>query len=193
MIITLPMIKTVRPQTMLDIVPKGLYDQCIAAGYGWAPEQHSWYYAVSRLLKPKTILEIGVLDGFSLTAMGLGSPDCYCEGWDNECYRAGSLSEAAANLTKSGLVKFNLIKVNSRDRNTISGEFDLIHVDGDHSHRGALHDLKLALTAAKNILVDDYDSHPEVRRAVDDFLIQEATLLNVVKIPTHTGMVLIQP
>src|SRR5271167_3154160 len=181
-ILNLAEVELNRMPTMLDLVPKGMYDQCLADGYGWAPVQHSYYHAVSKILNPGTILEIGVLDGFSLCALGLGCPSAYMEGWDNESYRDGSLQDAGQNLIRCGLHNFGLIKVDSQSRTAVIGDFDLAHVDGDHTRAGARHDLELVLPAARNILIDDYDSHPEVRLAVDDFLIEhQDRILNVVK------------
>ena len=45
----------------------------------------------------------------------------------------------------------------------------MIYVDGDHSYRGCLADLRLAHLSTDRILVDDYDSIPGVRQACDTF------------------------
>lgn len=51
------------------------------------------------------------------------------------------------------------------------------HVDGDHSHDGCFHDLRLAWASLRSdgvLLVDDYDWVSDVRTAIDRFIYYKA-------------------
>ena len=43
-------------------------------------------------------------------------------------------------------------------------EADLIYIDGDHTYRGCLNDLRLAEQSTNSMLVDDYESAPVLDR-----------------------------
>jgi hypothetical protein len=55
------------------------------------------------------------------------------------------------------------------------GEYDLIHVDGDHTFAGALHQMAFAWGLGPRVmLVNDYTFLDDVRRATDAFAVQHA-------------------
>lgn len=197
MILTLEQIESVRPATMMDLVDQSVYGDCMERwNWQWAPLNHSYYYAICRLLQPRTILEIGVLDGLSMIAMLLGSPGAHCTGWDIEGYTKGSMQTARRNLNLCGITgeRFDLQIRNSRDERMLHiGQYDLIHIDGDHSYEGCIHDLNLTVGSSSNVLLDDYIDHAGVTRAVDEFVNwHNKTLAGFLKLPTKTGVVLIQ-
>ncbi len=70
------------------------------------------------------------------------------------------------------------------------GPVDLVHVDGDHSYNGCLHDLRLAAEIGRWVLVDDLDWQIPVRAAVTAFL--EETRYRAIELPTVRGDMLIE-
>jgi hypothetical protein len=129
--------------------------------------------------KLKSILEIGVLFGFSAVAMLWGGRDCVEKyiGCDIELFTKGSNEIASKNvdlLYKKIPVKCPREKVLFlKDIATFPKEhFDLIHIDGDHSFKSCYNDLKTYYPLAdKIVLVHDYfyKNCPEVKPAVDQF------------------------
>lgn len=190
-----------KPATMLDIVPVEVYADVIGTPYAWAPEQHAWYYAVAKLFKPRSILEIGVLHGQSLIAMLLGAgEDCHGTGWDSEGYETGSNGQAWRNIQSCGLIhRADLLTNDSQNETSILHKFDLhpldlIHVDGAHWFDGAMHDLNLAKEATKLILFDDLNNTSTDCRAVaDKFLADNKEIIKAsYELPTQTGLLLMQ-
>jgi hypothetical protein len=126
---------------------------------------------VARLLKPRTICEIGVRAGYSAFAFLAAAPDAKYLGIDADIPVHGGqpgFFDYARRSVITGNVRFQ--RCNSQRLAALPGRFDLVHVDGDHSYTGALHDIDLACRAGKHVLVDDYDFLDDVRRACDDFL-----------------------
>lgn len=122
-------------------------------------DYYNYYYSYGRHFSAKNILEIGVRYGYSLISLVKGAQDSKsfigAIGIDNQSYESGSESIAFGNI-KSVTDKFKLLNADSQaitDLKTLVGDrrFDLIHVDGDHSYKGCLHDL----TITKEILADN--------------------------------------
>ena len=187
----LEQLEQIKPATMLSLVPAAVYADVQGTQYEWAPVQHSWYYAVAKLFKPASILEIGVMHGQSLAAMLLGAGQCIGEGWDTEGYEPGSNAVAIFNLKLCGLENRSAIFKRDSQKETRLPAFDLIHVDGEHSYNGAMHDLLMAARSAKLILFDDIFHLPDCKRALADFMASPKVEL-LCEIPTQTGMALIK-
>lgn len=143
-------------------------------------EYYPRYVAWSKLVKPRAILEMGVRYGY--TALALLAPLAEARplfvGIDNESYVPGSLAVASQLLAiHAPWASVRLLKQSTcQELQEAPGEFDLIHVDGDHSYEGALLDLRLALDRLAPggvIIVDDW-LDPDVKRACAEF--QQATL-----------------
>jgi cephalosporin hydroxylase len=129
--------------------------------------------------QPKTVLEIGVLFGFSAVAMLWGGRDCVEKyvGCDIELFTKGSNEIARKNIDL--LYKHISVKCPRenvwflKEPHTFPTEnFDLIHIDGDHSFKSCYNDLKTYYPKAnKIVLVHDYfyKNCPEVKPAVDQF------------------------
>jgi hypothetical protein len=124
-------------------------------------------------LRPGRIAEIGVRAGYAAFAFLSARPDAGYLGVDADVPAHGGVPGFFAHA-RTVLRGFDatLLHADSRRMGALPGRFDLVHVDGDHSYAGCLHDLGLAARAAENVLVDDYDSHPEVRQACRTFLAQ---------------------
>lgn len=71
-------------------------------------------------------------------------------------------------------------------------QYDVVHVDGDHSYKGCLIDLTLGLAMNPQLLlVDDYQAIGEVRAATDDFA--QHMGLTVEAFETVNGLAVIRP
>jgi predicted O-methyltransferase YrrM len=126
---------------------------------------------VAARLRPRRIAEIGVRAGCSAFAFLSAVPGASYLGVDADVAAHGGIPGFLrhARAVLDGL-DATLLRADTRRLEALPGRFDSVHVDGDHSYAGCLHDLGLAARAAPHILVDDYDSHPEVRQACHTFL-----------------------
>lgn len=127
-------------------------------------------YAVSRVIQPESIIEIGVGAGTGALAMLHACPDAEYLGIDDNSKCAhdawdftGFVKEWMAKLN----FKFNFM---IQDSLTIMSlpSVSLFHVDGDHAYKNAFNDSLLAFNSgSKWILVDDSRDLTVVRGAFD--------------------------
>lgn len=166
----------------------------------WPPRENYYeHYALwSALTKPRSFLEIGVLRGWSVMAVLMGWSTIRSVGlMDNEMYGI-SLSETKESIKefreKERMTgEFN-IWTQVADTNRLNdipflGEYNLIHVDGEHSERAVRHDLELVLpklTTRGLIIVDDQGGMPQVKAGTDSFL-KDHPELESVQVKTYTG------
>lgn len=127
---------------------------------------YNWYFAYGQALRPKHILEIGVRRGYGahcLISGASGSVLAYT-GIDMELDLPGSNAATEAMIRRLGQLDITLLKANTlTEFPALSGPFDLIHIDGDHSTRGALLDLVNCLPLLADngvIIIDDVESAP---------------------------------
>lgn len=128
-------------------------------------------YEIARRYKPKRIVEIGVNTGYSAWAfIQAADPDVFYYGFDDWSY--GDFPDwAMKNLIF--LPRVVVFRANTQHLDSLEVTGDFIHVDGDHTKPGVMHDLDLALQAMEPggvILIDDYDNVPDVREGVDEWL-----------------------
>lgn len=148
--------------------------------------QHEILARLSRLLPAQSYLEVGVRDGCSLWVVleansrikRLALADDW--GTSHGGTGRGSHEHVAALLRDIGWPG-RVTWLDGRSQETLpelgmrvpTPKFDLVHVDGDHSYRGALADLRncwpLTLRA---MVVHDVDLVADVRRAVEKFSLE---------------------
>lgn len=143
-------------------------------------------YEIAREIEPKRICEIGVRFGYSAFALLAGAPGAESFiGIDMIGGGHGGVRENTFPRVREMLgrefpnVALWLTHKDTRTIAELPGSacpctFDLVHVDGDHSEAGCLHDLMLAILAVSpggTILVDDYTYIAGVTRAVDKFVV----------------------
>ena len=66
----------------------------------------------------------------------------------------------------------------------------MVHLDGDHSYDGALHDLRVFSKVARDLLIDDIAYIDGVKDALNTFL--EETGYQAIEFPTVRGDAVIQ-
>jgi hypothetical protein len=152
-------------------------------------------YQIAALLQPRTLLEIGVRAGYSAAAFLSAVPDCTYLGLDADKAVHGGWPGAPEKARATLKCHFNgradVVFVDTQQVVSLPPiSVDLVHVDGDHSYGGCLHDLQLAAGAARWILVDDLEWLPPVRAAVTAFLDQ--TRHRAIELPTGRGDMLIE-
>lgn len=126
-------------------------------------------------LKDVKFFEFGVRTGYIGNVLSKVSNDLNIRisytGIDINQYESNGLD--LAKETFELLELSNILKcVNSKTFNfsRFQNYYDIIHIDGDHSYDAKISDFINAYTICKNggyILIDDYDHHEEVKRAVD--------------------------
>lgn len=140
----------------------------------WFRRYYGTLAAVMREQQPRTVVELGVRAGYSAFITLRTLPACTVYGID------GDLDEERENTHggRLGLFRHAVLRLPpdrfrfERCRTESIGRLppcDLVYVDADHTYEGVARDLLLASNAAPAILLDDYDSSPGVRQAVDEF------------------------
>ena len=143
--------------------------------------------------KPETIFEIGVRAGYSAYALITGSGrvkhytgiDC-----DDQKRYGGPWLYWAEKLLYGLSIPYRIRRDDSQTLDILDAEYDLIHVDGDHTYEGAMHDMALCwphVVAGGVMVVDDATYLPGPRRAVADF---QATIDDAKRVylePSPTG------
>ncbi len=129
-------------------------------------------------IKPKVVAEIGVRAGYSAKCFLECASDAKFYGFDYYVHKwANGFNNDE--LHKHALKLLNeydctIKKVNTQEEDGLGiNDVDLFHIDGDHSFKGAYHDLKIALPALSKdgyILVDDIDYVKSVKKAADSFV-----------------------
>lgn len=143
-------------------------EDCRKADWFQAPACYPRYAEMAEGLKPRSILEIGTLLGFGLVSFLSGHPEVEeIVGVDNESYIRDSRRLCDENIASVfPHVRRRFVRTLEEAR----GSYDLIHVDGDHTFNGALHDMAFAWgLGPRYMLVDDFDAIPEVQQAVYTF------------------------
>lgn len=129
------------------------------------------YWKVCEYFKPKSVLEIGFLQGLSFGLFFESTDDDTLYVSVEYNYRAKhTFDQLFKNHPKLTNIKF--IEINSMDLD-LTEKFDFMHVDGNHTYEYALNDIQKCLQMAHNnsiICVDDIGI-PDVEKAIQEQLL----------------------
>ena len=182
------------PDSIHDIIPSEFFTKYDSYDYIWCKNYYEWNYAISKVISPKSYMEIGVRFGFSFLPALVGAPELeYALGWDLETY--GNNSYAIDNLQTyyKGDCKWEIQHIDSQEKTEIPQFFDLVNLDGCHDFDCKIHDLNLAMNNSRYVLIDDYDYHPIVRQSVDKFIKDNTDRIEYsLYLPTFRGSQLIK-
>ncbi|MGA9408703.1 MAG: class I SAM-dependent methyltransferase, partial [Bacteroidota bacterium] len=154
-------------QNILSVLPH-VQDGYRATDWFWSDSYYPYYVMAAKLLQPRSIVEIGSLQGFSLVSMAEGHPETKSLQWvDNETYLANSNQMCYENVryffrnfhASEKIPEMKFYK-SSWDLLRLKGTLiDLVHIDGEHSYEGKLRDLAVcSILKPSCILLDDYFS-----------------------------------
>lgn len=138
-------------------------------------EKHRWLR--ENVPDARSVFEFGALCGYFLVTACDACPDIRTVGWcDSELHTPGSNEMVVKNLRWQWAMTpvehrvRDLPHMAYSNRVLEDGIYDVVHVDGEHTYRGCLIDLALALAMQpKAILVDDSHAIAEVKAAIEDF------------------------
>jgi 2-polyprenyl-3-methyl-5-hydroxy-6-metoxy-1,4-benzoquinol methylase len=168
------------------------------------PEWVTYYrlkWAIAQVIQPRSILEIGVRYGYSGHAFLTACPDATYLGIDLDSDISGGVKGAidwAKQILQPFAATFLIADTQTLstfpDQASLSGEtYDLIHVDGQQDGDSSFHDLTLALSQGRYILVDGYHWTTPNFFAVNDWLLQHCDRLDWYgAIPGYAGELLIK-
>lgn len=160
----------------------------------WVP-YYRMKYAICKVLRPSSILEIGVRYGYSAITFLKAAPNAAYVGIDNDTDTYGGSSGAinwARKLTNGYNAAF-IIADSQKMASFPGNRYDLIHIDGQQDGDGTFHDLELALPKARWILVDGYFWSGENMLSATHFLKKYSRFIEYAAvIPGYAGDLLIK-
>ena len=153
-------------QNVLALLPH-VQPEYLTSDWFWSEKYYPMYSMLAGILRPRSIVEIGSLQGFSLISMLNGAPSVKNALWvDNELYLPNSNQMCYENIhafyrTFYPNVTIPDLKFHHQTwellRYLHAGSFDLIHIDGEHTYEGKLRDLTVCSSLRpKYIMLDDY-------------------------------------
>ncbi|MFM9962422.1 MAG: methyltransferase domain-containing protein [Planctomycetaceae bacterium] len=184
-------------QQILDRLLPLIHPDDARSDYVSCGTYYEWYAGYAAALRPRRVLEIGSRRGYSLAAMLLACDEIQeVVSLDNESYGIAvtELRETLARLNHAASLTTFAVDTQRIGRLPVAGQFDLIHVDGDHSEQGALHDLKLVMNQLSPrglMVVDDVVFYPSVMAAVSRFLIENPNW-SAEFVPSFRGHILLR-
>lgn len=183
-----------KPSSIHDVIPSEFFTKYDSYDYVWSGNCFEWYWALGKVLKPESFMEIGVRFGFSFLPTIQSSPDMkYALGWDLETYGNNQIANENIGQYYKGDAKWEIQHVDSQIMTELPQFFDLISIDGCHDFDCKIHDLKLCIGKCHYVILDDYDYHQDVRNSTDAFLRDYAEYIEWHEyIPTFRGSQLIK-
>ena len=183
-----------KPESIHDIIPSDFFTRYESYDYIWSKNYYEWNYAISKVINPKSYMEIGVRFAFSFLPALLGSSNIeYALGWDLETYGNNSFAIGSLSDYYKGECKWEIQHIDSQEKNELPQFFDLINVDGCHDFDCKIHDLNLAMENSRYVLIDDYDYLHIVRQAIDKFIEDNIDRIEYsLYLPTFRGAQLIK-
>jgi predicted O-methyltransferase YrrM len=177
-------ILSLKPKSIFDVVDNTVFiekNETRHHDYMLCENYYEIYYAISKYYQPKSILEIGVRYGYSLYSMIAAADNLeYVVGYDIDEYDSGSIEEAYKNISRviSENINLKIEFENSQKLSELSQNYDLIHIDGDHSYDGKIHDLNLTKGKCKILVIDDYNHIGEVKNATNKFIEENSEIIS---------------
>ena len=151
--------------------------------------------AIAAVLRPASILEIGVRYGYSYAAFKHGHPAAHYVGIDLDSDSFGGVRGAidwARQLGAGTEDRFLVDDTQGMDRFP-GGTYDLIHVDGQQDGQGSFHDLTLAISQGRYVLVDGYLWTRDNCLSVSDFMLRYRDVFEyALVVPGYAGELLIK-
>ncbi len=183
-----------KPNSIHDIIPSEFFTKYDSYDYIWSGNCFEWYYAIAKIIQPKTFMEIGVRFGFSFLPTLIGSESLeYALGWDLETYGNNQIANENIGLYYNGHCKWEIHHVDSQNEKDLPQFFDLVSIDGCHDYKCKIHDLNMTMRNSKYVILDDYDYHTDVRNSVSQFMRDNANHIEwALYIPTFRGSQLIK-
>lgn len=158
-------------------------------------EYYKLKWSIASVLKPSTILEIGVRFGYSAVAFLDAYPEASYLGIDLDSDLYGGIKGAigwAEKIAAPFLADF-LIANTQQMSKLPGGIYDLIHVDGQQDGDSSYHDLSLAVKQGRYILLDGFLWSQENFHAVSHFLLKFSDAFDWYGvIPGYAGELLIK-
>jgi hypothetical protein len=187
-------IYTEKPNSIHDVIESEFFTKYDSYDYVWSRNCFEWYWALGKVINPKTFLEIGVRFGFSFLPTIQNSTNLeYALGWDLETYGNNQIAKENIGKYYTGNAKWEILHVDSQEQKELPMFFDLVSIDGCHDYDCKIHDLKLCIGKCKYVILDDYDYHSNVRNSVDFFLKEYSEYIEWNEyIPTFRGSQLIK-
>jgi 2-polyprenyl-3-methyl-5-hydroxy-6-metoxy-1,4-benzoquinol methylase len=152
-------------------------------------------WAISHLVKPKSILEIGVRFGYAAVAFLHGNPAARYVGLDLDTDSYGG-SKGAINWAKKICRQFSadFVIADSQTMDRLpGGSYDLVHVDGQQDGDGTFHDLELAIKQARYVLIDGYVWTQINFTSINEFLFRHLDFFDFYGvIPGYSGELLLK-
>ena len=148
--------------------------------------KYKCFYAVSKTIGPKKIIELGTCAGSSADAYLSAAPDAEYLGVDvfgvntrhDDQSRWDPYEIAQRLLESRGFKKYQLVKADLRTLSLLPARADFVIVDAAHDFDNAYADLKLAMSAhPKFLFVDDADDENGAKPAIDQLLLQDINSL----------------
>jgi hypothetical protein len=136
-------------------------------------------YALAKMIRPRSILEVGVRFGYSARSFLMAAPEASYVGLDLDEPSWGPYTGIPRLWAETRLQELYprndiwTIRTNTQTEPQRRSPADLVHIDGDHSFEGTLRDLITFFPICLGVMVvDDYLEIAPVRAAVDIFCAQ---------------------
>ena len=149
-------------------------------------EEYRLKYALAKVIQPTTILEVGVRFGYSAQSFFFAAPRATYVGLDKDEPSWGPYKGVPRLWAEDALHRVHPhadfltweTDTQIEKQEFVPRGFDLVHIDADHSYKGALHDMLTFWAFCRRVMVvDDVSEILPVEMAVEDFLRATPTAL----------------